>query len=111
MAPDSTHRERIPLRRLSVGRKRALIVAARIEFALATLSAVAVCAARFTVFIHDSGPAWAILGAVIAPAYLMATGLAVAHAHSVGRPFPALAPELAFWAVAPVATAALLAVT
>jgi hypothetical protein len=107
--PDSD--SRIPLRQLSRGRKRALIIAARVEFAVATLVALGICTARLTIFSQDPGPPWAGLAAVVTPAYLMACGLLATHAYTVRRPVQSLAPELAFWLVAPLATLALLLIT
>jgi hypothetical protein len=106
--PDITVHERP---KLSPGRILALSVVARIEFAIASLLAIAVCVARVTVFTGDTTALWAALGILIVPAFGMATALTIAHARQVRRPLPAVWPELAFWAVAPTSAAALLAVT
>ena len=111
MSTDQEPNDRIPLRELSPGRKRALIIAARVEFVLAALASIGVCFVRLTLLGGSAGPLWAVLGALIGPAYIMASLLALAHSRAVGRPLPALAPELAFWLVAPVAACVFLLIT
>ncbi len=106
--PPETEHERP---KLSPGRVRAVSVFARLEFAVASLLAIAVCLGRMTAFSHDGGPLWAVLGVLVVPAFVMATVLTIVHARHVKRPLPTVWPELAFWAVAPISAAALLAVT
>lgn len=98
-------------KKLSPGRIRALLLFARLEFVLAAAMSVGLCALRLTVFTGDKDALWAGLGVLIAPAALMAGGLLYVHSRQVGRPWPALWPELAFWTVPPTTALLLLLVT